>query len=102
MSGDTLAAMKHLDGARGITGPHLLTDEREWYRVVMLVDLDVVIEAGTALLPLGVAILHSRKRLESSPLDLFKQRTPTCSEVSRHTLVDLIYTLADGGVEFSD
>src|SRR5258705_12034942 len=39
--------------------PQLLAQQRVRHRVVMLRDLDVIIEAGLALLPLGVDVAQS-------------------------------------------
>src|SRR5262249_42020113 len=102
MRSDAFAAMGHLDGARGVARPHLLTNERERHRVVVLVDLHVVVEARAALLPLSELILLGRKRLELGTLDFFKQRTPAAAEVARHAVVDPIDALADGGVELRE
>ena len=69
---DALAAMEHINGARGVAGPQLLAHQRVGYRVVVLVDLHVVVDACTALLPLREHILRGRKRLERGALDLRK------------------------------
>ena len=82
MRGDAPVAMEHLDHLRGVARPQFLTDERKGHRVVVLVDLHVVVEAGAALLPLGELVLLSRKRLECGTLDLFKQGTAAGPEVA--------------------
>src|SRR5262245_19190895 len=91
--------MGHLDGARGIARPHLLTDERERHRVVVLVDLHMVVEARATLLPLSALILLSRKRLERGAFDVFKQRAAAGAKVACHAVVDLIDAVADGSIE---
>ena len=43
--GDALAVMEHLDRARRDPRPHRLAQQRVRHRVVVLLDLDVVVEA---------------------------------------------------------
>ena len=102
MRGDAPVAMEHLDDLRGVARPHFLTDERKGHRVVVLVDLHVVVEAGAALLPLGELVLLGRKRLECGTLDLFKQATAARPEVAGHASIDLLDQLADRGIELGD
>jgi hypothetical protein len=66
MHGDAFVAMEDLDRLRGLARPHLLTDERERHRVVVLVDLHVIVETGATLLPFGELIRLGRKRLTVS------------------------------------
>src|SRR5262252_4222016 len=102
MRGDALVAMEHLDHLRGVARPHLLTDERKGHRVVVLVDLHVVVEAGAALLPLGKLVRRGRKRLECGILDLFKQATAARPEVTGHAGVDLLDPFTDRGIQLGD
>src|SRR5689334_3788921 len=95
---DARTAMEHFDGACGVAGPQLLTHKRVGHRVVVLVDLHVIVDAGAALLPVGEAVLRSRKRLERGALDLIKQRTAASPEMARDAVVDLLDAVANGGV----
>ena len=72
MHRDALAAMEHLDRARGVAGPQLLAHQRVWHRVVVPLDLHVIVDARAALLPLRERILRVRKRFERGALDLLK------------------------------
>ena len=56
MGGNPLALVEDLDGAVGEPGPELVLGQRVRHRVIVLVDLDMIIEAGSALLPFGVLI----------------------------------------------
>ena len=56
MGGDALALVEDLDGAIGEPRPERLLGERVRHRVIVLVDLDMIIEAGAALFPFGVLI----------------------------------------------
>jgi hypothetical protein len=70
---DARAAMEHLNRARGVAGPQLLAHQCVRHRVVVLLDLDVVVDAGAALLPIREHIRLGWKRLERGALDLVKQ-----------------------------
>ena len=65
MGGDAIAAMEDLDGARRDPRPQLLAQQRVRHRVVVLLDLDVIIEADPALLPFGVDVGLGRQRLQA-------------------------------------
>src|ERR1700680_1295107 len=56
MAGDPLSAVEDLDRGRGDPRLDLLADQLVRYAVIMLADLDVVIEADPAALPLGIFI----------------------------------------------
>jgi len=72
MHSDALAAMEHLDRARGVAGPQLLAHQRVWHRVVVSLDLHVVVDAGAALLPVREGVLRSRQLFERGAFDLLK------------------------------
>ena len=56
MAGEPFAAMKDLDCRGGDARLDLLAEQLVRHAVVMLGDLDVVVEAHTAALPLGVFV----------------------------------------------
>src|SRR5579883_189454 len=73
MGGDPLALVEDLDGAGG--EPHLDLGAHEAMRdaVVMLLDLDVIVEAHAPDAPLGEHVGARRQRLECRPVDLLQQ-----------------------------
>jgi len=62
----------------------------------VLVDLDVVIEPDSALLPFGKNAGFGRQWLEGRTLDFLEQRTKAGAEMPRHSIVDLRDQLGDG------
>src|SRR5215831_302674 len=99
---DALATMEHLHCARGVAGPQLLAHERVRHRVVVLVDLHVIVDAGAALLPLRERILRIRKLFERGALDLLKQRTAARPEMAGDAIVDLLDAVANGSIELGE
>ena len=85
--GDAIAAMEQLDRACRDPRPQLLAQQRVRHRVVVLLDLDVIVEAGPALLPLGVDVGLSRKWLERWPVQLLKQRAAARAEMPGDAVV---------------
>src|SRR5580700_11228731 len=61
MAGDPFAAMKDLDRCSGDARLDLLADQLVRHAVVMLGDLDVVVEADAAALPLGILVSQRRQ-----------------------------------------
>src|ERR1700756_2009072 len=59
MAGDPFAAMKDLDCRGGDARLDLLAEQLVRHAVIVLGDLDVVVEADAAALPLGVASVHA-------------------------------------------
>ena len=53
VGGDALAAVEELDGVSGVSGEELAPDQRVGDGVVVAVELDVVVDVHTDLLPLG-------------------------------------------------
>ena len=60
---ECLASRPHLDRTGRDPCPHHLAQQCVWHRVVVLLDLDVVVEPGAALLPCGVGVGLGRQRL---------------------------------------
>jgi hypothetical protein len=61
MAGDPFAAMKDLDCCSGDARLDLLAEQLVRHAVVMLGDLDVIIEADAAALPLGILVSQRRQ-----------------------------------------
>ena len=102
MSGDALAFVEYLDGALGDPGPELLFGQGMGYRIVMLGDLDMVIEAGAALLPFGVLVCLARQRLQRRLVERLEQLPARCAEMFCLPPVQVLQQLMDGLVEFGE
>ena len=102
MRGDALAAMKHLDRAGRDPRPHRLAQQCVRHRVVVLLDLDVIVEAGAAFLPFGVSVGLRRQLFERRPLQVIEQRAPARPQMPRHTVVERRHQLGDGGVQLAE
>src|SRR3954468_16150494 len=76
MDGDAIALMEKLDGPRGDPRPQRLTQQRMRHRVVVLLDLDVIIEASLALLPFGVDVRRCWERLQGRSVCRVEQGAP--------------------------
>ena len=68
VGGDAPAAMEQLDGLGGDPRLDLLADQLMRDRVVVPGDLDVVVDAGSAFLPLGILVGPAGQRL-AGPAD---------------------------------
>ena len=51
------AAVVHLDGARGGAGVDLFADQRMRHRIIKACDLDMIVNADTGEVPLGILIV---------------------------------------------
>jgi hypothetical protein len=76
VAGDPLAAVKDLDCCGGNTRLDLMARQLVRHTVVMLGDLDVVVEADPAALPLGILVRERRQRPERRLVQLLKKRPP--------------------------
>lgn len=81
VGGDTPAAMEQLDGLGGDPSADLLADQLMRDRVVVPGDLDVVVDAGSAFLPLGILIGPGREGLKGRLVDLLEQFEAAGAEV---------------------
>ena len=77
MGGDTLAVIKDLNRAGCKARPQLSADQCVRHRVVVLLDLDVIVETGLALLPLGMLVRLLRQGFEGRTIELLEEFTPT-------------------------
>ena len=82
MRGNALAAVEHFDRACRDARPDLLTQQLVRYRVVVLVDLDVVVEPDPAFLPLGEDVGLGRQRLERRSFQIIEQSATACTEMA--------------------
>src|SRR5271168_511368 len=82
--------------------PQLLAQQRVRHRVVMLRDLDVIIEAGPALLPLGVDVGLSRQWLQRWLVQCLKQRATARAEMPGDTVVQRCDTITDRCVQLDE
>src|SRR3954462_9204150 len=73
VSCDALAFVEDLDRVGGDPRLDLLTGKPVGHRVVMLVDIDMIIEASPTYLPLRKDISVDRKRPQGRMIKLFEQ-----------------------------
>src|SRR5712671_2623886 len=99
MDGDAIALMEKLDGPRGDPRPQRLTQQRMRHRVVVLLDLDVIIEAGLALLPFGVDVRLCWERLQGRSVCRVEQSAPARAQMPRHSVVECYEALPDRRVQ---
>ena len=102
VGGHTLAFMEDLDGALGDPGPELLFGQGMGNRIVMLGDLDMVVEAGAALLPFGVLIGLGRQRLERRSVECFEQFPAGRAQMLCLPPVQVFQPFMDGLVQFGE
>jgi hypothetical protein len=76
VSGNALAAMEYLDGARGDADIDLFADQGVRHRIEEALDLDVVIKADAGQPPFGIDVFRCRQRLQRWMLDRLEQRVP--------------------------
>ena len=62
----------------------------------MLVDLDVIVETGTAGLPLGEDVGLARQGCEGGRVEIAEQLAPAGAEVAGLAVVETVEQLADG------
>ena len=73
MRGYTFADMEGFDRAGGDARPELFLQKLIGHRVIMLVDRDVIIEPGAALLPFSINVGRHRQRLQGWLVQLVEQ-----------------------------
>ena len=72
VSGDALAAMEDLDGGCRQARPNLVAQQAVGNRVIVLLDLDVIVEADPALKPFGIFVGHLRQGFQGRTVELFE------------------------------
>ena len=95
MRGDTLPDMEDFDRAGGDARPQLFLQQMIGHRVIMLVDRDVVIEPGAALLPFREDIRCQRRRLQGGLVQLLEQLSAAGPEMARDFVVELVEQRSD-------
>ena len=68
----------------------------------MLVDCDMVVQPGTALLPFRIHVGRHRQRLQGRLVHLRKQVPSAGSEMSRHLVVEPVKQRPDGHVHLGE
>src|SRR5215475_13717149 len=84
---DAHAADKHFDRARSDPRPHLLAQQMMWYRVIVLLDFDVIVDTHPTLLPLREDVGFGRQRFECGPLDAIEQCATSRAQMPRRTII---------------
>lgn len=93
--------MEDLDGPCRDPRLDLLAQQLERHRVEMLGDLDMVVEADPASLPVGVLIGSRRQWQQRGAVELLEQRLACRVPATHRAIVDVSYQLADGTVQLS-
>src|SRR5512135_975911 len=90
VTGDPLAAVEDLDGSGGDACLNLLTQQRMRHAVPVLGDLDVIVEADTAPLPVGVFVGGWWQRQQGGPVELLVQGSPGGPPAAHRPIIDLV------------
>src|ERR1700722_4754804 len=90
MAGDAFAAMKDLDCRGGDARLNLLAEQLVRFAVVVLGDLDVIVEADPAALPLGVFVRERRQRPERPLVQLLEKRPPARAPAAHPAVIQLV------------
>ena len=99
MARDPAASIEELDGARGDACADRLASQAVGDGVVVLVDLDVIVDADPAFLPLGIFINLRRQWREGRFVDLVEQLETRGAEMAGRFAIELVDELEDGDVE---
>ena len=99
---DALAAMEHLDRARGDANLDLGADQRVRNRVEEVMDLDVIIEIDPRAPPFRELPILGRQAVEGGALDLLEQLAPAQAEMAHGALVHALHDKRDGLVAFGE
>ena len=102
MAGDPFAAVKDLDCRGGDARLDLLAEQLVRHAVVVFADLDMVVEADPAALPLGVFVGQRRQRSERRFVKLLEKRPPARAPAAHRTVIELVEQGADRGVELGE
>jgi hypothetical protein len=102
MRSNALAVVEDFDRACGDARPHFLTQQLVRDRVIVLVDLDVIIDADPALLPFGKDVWRNRQRLERAAFQLLEQRAAARAKMACNAIVDLCEEFSDGCIQFRE
>src|SRR3984957_2235313 len=98
----SLAAMEHLDCARGDANLDLGANQSVRNRVEEIMDLDVIIEVDSRAPPLRELPILGWQAVERGAFDLLEQLAPAQSEMAHRTLVHALHDEFDGLVAFGE
>ena len=96
---DPLPLMHHLDGGGGDAQLQDLPHQGMGNAVEALVHLDVVVDAGLRLAPLGVRVVVLGQRLERRPVQGLEQVLAALGASLEGPLVERGQQLGDGGIQ---
>jgi len=103
MSGDPFALDEDLHGARGETHLDFGAGEAVRNAVVVIIDIDVIVDADAAQAPFGEHVRLDRQRLERWSVELFQELPARASEAAdRPLLVEPRKQFADRRVQFGE
>ena len=102
MARDAFALVEQLDRRVGETRVDGLAQQLERYRVVMLVDLDVIVGGDGAALPLGIAVALTRQPLQHRSIEAREQSDPALLQALHHMGVDCRYAVTDSVVQLHE
>ena len=97
---DPLAAMEHLDCARGDAHLDLGANERMRNRVEEVVDLDVIVEVDARPPPFRELPILGRQRRQGVAFDLLEQLAPAEAQMTHRTFVHALHAQRDGLIAF--
>ena len=100
MGGDTFATVEHLNRALCRPGVDLLADQGVWHRVEEALHLDVVVDADTGEVPLGILEVVLRQPPHHRLLDRLEQLTAAHAQAAHLAAVHPLHRDSDGGVAF--
>lgn len=90
VGGNALTLMEYLHRPRGEPDPDLLTQQVVRGGEIMLAHLDVIVEANSALLPLGKNIRLGGQWLQGRSFDLVKYLSAAGTKMPGHTVIQAI------------
>src|ERR1051325_7686187 len=99
MGGHQLAPVEDLHRLRGYACLDRLPQQLKGYRIIVLLDLDMIIEIDSAALPFGVFVVCRWQLLQRRPIDLLVKGTPGRAPTAHWTVVQLPQQRPDGAVQ---
>ncbi len=101
VGGDPFALEKHLDGSHRHSRFDISADEAIGHAVIMVIDLDVIVDADAAFLPFRELVGLSRQGFQRRTIDLFQQLSACHAEpTDRSNLVEMRHEIGDRRVDF--
>jgi len=100
MAGDAHALVEHLHRVRSDAGIDLLTGKAIRHRVIMAMDLDVIVDADTPALPVGIGIPRGRQCLERRLVDGLECLPAAAGQFLEGAGIETGQQFADGPIQF--